>query len=440
VDLGSWWRGFGDPTLDDLAQRLLASNLDLEAAAARVRQARALARIAGAARYPEVDYNLGVTRARSRFYGASGPSVTGDAFSAQATVAWEADLFGRLAKTTRAAEEDAQAALEDQRSVRVSLLADLVGAYLDLRGVDRRLGLARENLAAQRETERVSSARFRVGEESGVDHDRAAAQASATAAQIPALEADRSVLVHRLAVLLGQSPATLDAELARTRPLPTLTLPVDAGIPADLLRNRPDVRAGERRVAAAWQRLGAAQADLLPRLTLAGSIGALAPALDNPGNAFVWSIATGLGGPIYDGGRRRAAVDLQRAGRDEAIAQYRQAVLIGAREVEDALIRYEREARRNAELSLAARQYAGAAVRVRQAWKAGEAPFLDVLDADRSRLSAEDSQALSDIALADDIVEIHRALGAGWADAETDALSPSTASRSVKQTPHPLSG
>jgi NodT family efflux transporter outer membrane factor (OMF) lipoprotein len=416
VDLERWWAVFGDLVLDGLVDRALADNLDVAAAATRVRQARALRSVAGADRLPSLDYDGGASRIRTRAEGAGGASVTGNRFDAELAASWEVDLFGRIAQGVRAADADLDASVEDRRAVQVALVADIVRTYVDLRGIDARLAIARDNLNAQNETARISASRFRVGETSGVDDERARAQARATAAQIPGLEAERSVLVHRLALLLGQPPAALDTTLAAPAALATPSVDPAAGVPADLLRNRPDVRAAERRVAASWARVGLARADLLPRLTLSGSVGALAPALSGAtvGQPFVWSIGAGLFGPLFDGGRRRATLDYRVAQRDEVTLHYRRAVLSSAGEVEDALVRYDRERQRGAALADAASGYASAATRVRSAWKNGEAPFLDVLDADRSRLSAEDALAQSRIAQSETLVALYAALGAGW--------------------------
>lgn len=419
--LDRWWRRFNDPLLDSLVAEALASNLDLAAASARVAQARAVRSASGAARLPQVDAAASAARARDVTPGPDGAfrAATTDVGQTGLQASWEIDLFGRIARTVEGADANLAATQADRDALRLALASEVARTYLSLRGYERRAELQRQGFRSQLETAALTRRLFDAGEIGAVDRERAEALAANTFAAIPALEAERAAAAHRLAILTGRPPAALAERLAAPGAVRTPDQDLSAGLPADLVRRRPDVRAAERRLAAAYAEIGIATADLYPRLTLTGSVGSLAGRTrgEDFATSRIWSLGAGLLGPLFDGGRRRAIVRLREAERDESLARYRQSVLTGLEDVETALVRYERERARRERLSQALDRYARADDIVRRAWRAGEISFLDVLDTDRSLVAARDALAASEVEVDLAMVRVFAALGGGWPEA-----------------------
>jgi multidrug efflux system outer membrane protein len=412
-DLGDWWRQFGDPVLDTLVGRALAQNIDIAAAVTRIDEARAIRGAAAAEGRPEVD--LGVIGERQRVsgyeIGFSGPVTLND-LSAAVSASWELDLFGRIRKGIQAADADVLASIEDSRTARLAVIAEVTRTYLVARGLERELAIVKEGQQTQDETAAYTRALFAAGAIARADVDRAEAQAASTAAEAPAIELQRQIAIHRISVLLA-SPAQ-DIYQALQTPTPDSRAPsAAAGIPAELLRRRPDVRSAEARVIGAYARLGVAKADLKPHLTLAGSIGTLVNSFS--GVAFARSIAWLAGAsasaPLFDGGRRRSVVELRRAEGDQARLDYQAAVLTAVADVENALASIARVGDRVTALDTAAMKARSAADQVRRAWRAGESPILDLLDAQRSQLAAEEALVQARTAELRDHAGLFAALG-----------------------------
>ncbi|MCI0586332.1 MAG: efflux transporter outer membrane subunit [Planctomycetes bacterium] len=422
ADLARWWSSFDDPVLSSLVEGAVRSNLDLRIARARVREVRALHRVSEAALAPTLDAGGRVARERASqngFFGQS-PAVQQDpefdSFRASLDAGWEIDIFGGLRRGTEAAAADLGEAEEDRRAVLVSLLGEVGRSYVALRGSQRRLAVLRENEGSARETLALTRARSQAGLATDLDVSRAEALLASVEAQVPPLEAACDEAMHRLAVLLGGAPDTLRAELAKEAPIPVPPPRVVVGLPSDLLERRPDLRAAERRLAAATARVGEAEADLYPRVSLTGAFGL--ESLDS-GDFFdaasrAWALGPAVRWPLFAGGRIRATVEANDARAEQAAAAYERAFLEALEEVENALVGYLREWDRRRALADAASANRRAVALADDLFGAGLVTFLDVLDAKRELYDAEDRLAASDAAIASSLVLLYKVLGGGW--------------------------
>lgn len=420
-DLAHWWTGFGDPRLDRLIAEAVDGNLDVAAAQARVREARALRHEEVGALFPGLDGSSSLTRSKTATTG-DGPGVVATLHRVGFDAAWEIDVFGGQARAVEAAARGQEAAESDLEAALLTLVGDVASTYVELRGHQARIALARRTAAAQREIADLTRAKAEAGSSSEVDVAKARALAASTEAGIPSLEIARAVAVHRLGVLVGRAPGGLAARLERSHGIPTLTRPIRPGLPADLLSRRPDIAAAERRLAQATARIGAAHAALYPSVGLAGSLSTTARKAGDlgKGSTIGWSWGPTLTVPIFAGGRLIAAVDAADARRDEAHVALGAVVLVALRDVEDALVSLSRERVRHARLAEAAAAYRRAAALSRALWRTGSTSFLDVLDTERSLHSAEDALVQSRVALSTDAVALAKALGGGWDDPVAD--------------------
>lgn len=428
-----WWTVFGDSQLDNLIERAVRGNIDLRRAQARVREARAQRDVVGADQYPEVDVSGSYSHSRTPF-GAFG-SVAGSSPSSVGTGAnvggfsgefdfyrigfdasWEVDVFGGVRRNIEAARADLAAANEDRRDVMVTLLGDVARYYINLRGYQRQLAIAKRNLASQRETMDLTRTLLQIGRGTELDLSRAQAQVSTTEAQIPTLEAAIRQAMHQLSVLVGMNPMALADELSAEKQIPVPPAETAVGVPTQLLRRRPDIRRAERQLAAATARVGVAVADLYPRFSLTGSFGTE----DNrPKNLFNWasrfySIGPAVSWPIFDAGRIRSTIRVRSAQQEQALAVYESAVLNAQRDVENALVAYAKEETRRRTLVSAVDANRRAVELARQLNEAGRAPFLDVLQAQRDLLSTEDALVQSERTVSTNLVALYKALGGGW--------------------------
>ncbi|MCY1420482.1 Solvent efflux pump outer membrane protein SrpC [compost metagenome] len=330
-------------------------------------------------------------------------------------MAWELDLFGRIQRRIEASEAHSEAAEAELYQLQVSLIAELVDAYGNLRGAQLRERIARDNLSNQQESRALTAQLRDAGIGSELDVLRADARLAATESSLPQLQAEEARARHRIATLLGQRPEQLDADLS-PQPLAVIAKALPVGDPAELLRRRPDVRVAERRLAAATANVGVATADLFPRVSVAGFLGFTAGRGSQLGAAAAnaWSVAPTISWAAFDLGSVRARLRGSEAEAEGALAQYEQQVLLALEESANAFSDYgQRQQRllalvRQAEASRAAAEQA--AIRYRE----GAADFLVLLDAERERLAAEDAQAQAEIELYRGIVAIYKALGGGW--------------------------
>jgi NodT family efflux transporter outer membrane factor (OMF) lipoprotein len=438
---GPWWRWFGDPVLDDLVSRAVAANTDVRVAAARLRESRAQRGVVVAALFPRAD--LSGSFSNSRFsengflsglggVGGGGGGAGGEGggglpgaivpgqqinlWQAGVDASWEIDLFGRNTRALEAAGADIGAAEFGLGDALVAVAAEVAEGYVQLRGVQSRLKLARRTLASERETLSVLREQSTAGIASDLDVSRADTEVAGAAARVPDLEGAERVAVRRLEVLVGAMPGTLDEQLLDPRPIPVAPEALNAGIPSDVLRRRPDVRMAERRLAGATARIGVATADLFPRFSLTGSFGLQSQELgDLPeGNSRFWSLGPSVRWPILDFGRVRANIRVQDARSEQALAAYEGTVLRALSDVEVALVRLSRARARLEQLNAAAESARRSVALADELYRGGLLGFLDLLDVQRTLYDAEDALSQSSAAVVSDTVALFRALGGGW--------------------------
>lgn len=418
VQLG-WWRLFRDPLLDELVERAARANLDLEVAAARIQEARALRRSAALDLAPVAEGRAGYTRQvlpRTTFEDADYAFRDREIYSAGFDATWEVDVFGRLRRSHEANDAEVGAATAVRRDILVAVLSEVAGSYFDLRGAQARLEVARRNLENQRRTADLVRSRLQAGRGTELDVARADAQLHVTRATIPVLEAVVARAQHRIAVLLGEPPAALVDRLAGTGGLPDVPARLTIGRPADLLERRPDIRIAERQLHAATARIGVARADYFPRLTLHGSIELNVSRLAkvDDGGAEAFSFGPRLSWAAFDLphviARESAAEERARA----AAASYRQTVLRALEETEGALVSFTTERDRREALRDAARETERAAGLARGQYQDGATDFLDVLDSERRLLESQDALATSEARTLSNLVRLYEALGGGW--------------------------
>jgi NodT family efflux transporter outer membrane factor (OMF) lipoprotein len=431
AQLDGWWRGFGDAQLSALVDRALQQNLDIEMAAARIREARAQERVAGAGSSPQVAADASVTRQRisenaipvppgSGGGGGAGFALPGEEFTswrAGFDASWEIDLFGRNRREREAAAARTGAAIWNRRDAEVSVTAEVAGAYLRLRTLQARIANVEAELARLERFEQLVAARTRGGLVTGQDLEQQRSERAAAAAEIPALEAQAKAEIHALGVLTGQTPDALATELAPAAGLPSPPV-IPAGVPSELLRRRPDIRAAERELAASTADIGVAVADLYPRFSLTVAPAMVSTAL---GSLLDWgsrsfSAGAALDWPIFDGGRRRANIEVRNAHQEQATIAYRKAVLTGLGDVEDSLSNIQGQRERLAELEQALATATRAEDIARTRYRGGLVTLTDVLQAQARRLSLEERMIETKGALARDTVALVKALGGGWSD------------------------
>jgi len=415
AQLARWWEGLDDPQLSRLIEDAAASNLDLKLAQARLREARARRGVSAADRFPTLNTRAGANRSRSSEEMGLGGGMIGETYSAQFDASWELDIFGGKRRALEAAEASVDAAIEDVRDVQVSLLAEVALNYIELRADQARLAIAQENLATQTETWQIAHWRFDAGLTTELDEDQAKLNLEQTRAQIPALASALEQAKNRLAVLLGKRPGEL-AELDAAAPLPRISATVAVGIPADTLRNRPDLRRAERQLAAATAQVGVATAALYPNFSLSGTLGLQALSSGNllTASARMWSVAANAGWVLFDAGRIRQNIEVQNALQEQALIRYESAVLAALRDVENALVAYAEEQNRRAALDDAVQAAQSAASLAASQYAAGLIDFQSVLDTQRSLLNLQDQLAQSDAAVASNLARLYKTLGGGW--------------------------
>jgi NodT family efflux transporter outer membrane factor (OMF) lipoprotein len=414
-----FWSRFGDAQLSALVDRSLAANNDLRVALAHYDRANALLRGAKFDALPVITASAEAADMRSS--ADQLPGVGRDArdtrsYGAGVGASWELDLFGRIRRGVEAQRADAAASAADLAAAQVAIAGEVARTYVGLRGLQERLRVAHGNADNQRVTLQLVEARVVAGSGSDFDGARARAQLATTQARIPALEAQIAFDMHRLAVLVGRTPDALIAELDAARPLPALPARLDAGTPGDLLRRRPDIAAAEQRLHAATARIGVATADLFPRFTLGGLIGTQAA---SAGELFerdseTHLLALGIDWSFLDVGRVRARIAASDADAQAGLAQYRQVVLLALEDTENALVRYAKARAEDAQLERAALDSATAARLARVRYEAGAAALLEVLDAERTQLQAQDAFADARTRSVAGAVALYAAMAGGW--------------------------
>jgi NodT family efflux transporter outer membrane factor (OMF) lipoprotein len=417
--LMAWWSVFNDPVLNDLIRRANADNLDLQAAASRVREARQSEVIARAQGVPSINAGASAVTYNSN-RGASGPLPIPSSinlYAADFDASWEIDLFGGVRRSVEAARANTAAAEWARRDGQVSLTAEVASDYLTLRAVQAEIALNEAQLKRENDLFTLIGNRRKTGFVNSLDVNQQRVQVVTTAAQIPALQAQAKVLIHALGVLLGEPPEALTQSLAPTAtPVPLAPPALPVGLPSDLLRRRPDIREAERRLAASNAEIGVKVADLYPKLDLRG-LGSFAST--GLGNLFsAQNLASaGIGmltAPVFDAGKTRASIRAAREENVQALTAYRSTVLGAFRDVEDALSRYEGERTRNVSLAQSVTAAQSTLVIARDQYGAGLVTYVNVLQAEYALLNSENQLVQSDALVLSDLVSVYKALGGGW--------------------------
>jgi len=407
-DLGRWWIRLGDPMLSDLVARAMHANPDLRSAQARLREGRARRALVIAQRAPAVGASAAAALSRS-----SESDVTQDTYKAGFDAGWEIDVFGGQRRALEGAEADLQASDASVDATRVTLAAEVARNYVELRTFQKRLEIARSNLMGQSETLQLTEWRAQAGLVSSLDVEQARANREQTRAQIPSLQTSVAEAQHRLAILLGVAPGTLNGQLAAAAPIPQPPEAIAAGIPADVLRQRPDVRAAERTLAAETARIGLAEAARYPSFNLTGSIGVDAFGI-GVGSTVTRSLTASVAATIFDGGRLKQQVEIQRAVQERAQVSYESTVLTALEDVENALVGLSNARARRAALTEATDAARNASLYARHRYRGGLIDFQTVLDTERSVLSLEDGLATSEADGVLALIQLYKALGGGW--------------------------
>ena len=414
-----FWRQIGDPTLARLIEEALRTSTNVDAAEARLTGARASRRVSAYDLGPSVTAIGSATRQRASI--AQGPGLTNqlpqrDLYDVGFDASWELDVFGRVNRTVNAYGTLAASAEYGLRDVQVSLAAEVARTYFELRGAEQQLAVARRNADNQRRTLSLTEDRLSAGRGNAFDTERAKSVLQLTLAAIPVVESRIAADQNRIATLLGRAPGTLPADWLAGGTLPTLPDTVRIGSPEQLVRRRPDVLGAERQLAAQSLFVGAAQADYLPRLSLAASAGYSATTFDSLSRRGTSRIVAGpvLTWPLLDLGRVKARVDVAHAQEDEAKAAYSATVLRAMEETETALVTYDRAHARLALLNEAVRASTRASELAQQRFDAGLTDFLQVLDAQRTLLDAENQLAQAHTFAATALVAVYKAVGGTW--------------------------
>jgi NodT family efflux transporter outer membrane factor (OMF) lipoprotein len=409
TSLAQWWQRFDDPQLTRLVTQALQANTSLRSAQAALQQARAQADVQAAGLLPSVGASASAQRSRAS-------NSTGNSFQAGFDASWEPDVFGRLRSGVNASTADAQAAEASLADVQVSLAAETAVNYIELRGLQQRLAIARSNLASQQETLQITQWRLQAGLTTSLVAEQARGAAEQTAAQIPALESGLAQSRHSLAVLTGQAPLALDTLLADAAAVPQPAQDLALAIPAQTLRQRPDVRAAEQRIAAALARVSQADAARYPDFNISGNLGLRAltlGALSN-GSSIASALLASVSMPVFDGGAARAQVRVQEAALEQARVAYEASVLTALKDVEDALVALRGNRERLVRLQAAADAAGNAALLAQQRYSSGLIDFQSVLETQRTLLSTQDGVATTVASVSADHVRLYKALGGGW--------------------------
>jgi multidrug efflux system outer membrane protein len=415
ADLARWWERLNDPLLARLIDEATAGNLDLAAAGARLTQARESLIQARAGRLP----TIGATATGGRTVGTGNDS---NSFRAGVDAAWEADLFGGIRRGIEATGADAESVYYNREALKVAIAAEVATNYVEARLAQERLALARDTLRIAEDNLQIAQWRVQAGLVSSLDSEQARAARAQTAAAIPNIENNFTSATYRLAVLTGRAPGALTAELSEPKPIPKGPEEIALGIPADTLRQRPDVRAAERSLAAQTARIGVAEAQLYPDLRLSGNIGTSAFSLGGLLDSITGGIFSSLSQTLFDGGRLRSQVRSQQAATEGALATYHQSVLTALEDVENALLALRASRERQAQFAIALEAATNSAILSRVEYRSGLLDFQQLLEAERSLVSARDGMATSrgDEALA--LVQLYRAMGGGWDPAAAPAI------------------
>ncbi|HEX4053813.1 MAG TPA: efflux transporter outer membrane subunit [Tepidisphaeraceae bacterium] len=427
VNLARWWRSLQDPELDSLVQRAVAANLDLEIALTRLQEARTYESVVLGGALPVADFSgaagrgSGTNSTKSRISGPlnAGTNTTGLREITQVVgfdAGWELDLFGRYRREIEAAGDETQAMLDQRNAVLISVVADVARAYMDYRDLQVRLSIAQDNIRIEQQSVDVVQERFNRGLTNELDLALARRQLETLQSALPPLRDDLVVAQRRIAVLLGEYPGKIAAELTKPARLPMVPENIAPGLPVDLLRRRPDIREAEREVAQATARVGVATANLFPRVAITAGIGMQGQGLGRTPavNSFLWSAGPSAYWPLLDFGTLDALIGIEDLRTHEALVNYKRTILAAVEEVENAISSYDAQQQRLRDLANALTASQRAVDLAQQRYNRGLTDFLNVLDAERQLYELQDQYAVAQEDVVVQFISLYKGLGGGW--------------------------
>jgi NodT family efflux transporter outer membrane factor (OMF) lipoprotein len=426
-DFAAWWRALSDEELNSLVDRAVKSNLDLEVALDRLQQARTYEAVVAGHALPEVDATgaagrgTGSDLSRGRAEQGLVSADNTDGLQHLNTLVgfdavWELDLFGKFRREFEAARADTQAARAARNDVLTSVIADVVRAYVDLRGFQVRAGILHKASEVLRESLRIVNIRYERGITNELDVALATRELATLEAQIAPVEAEANAAQYALAVLVGEYPENMLQELSRPDLIPSMPAPAAPGVPLDLLKRRPDIQAAERELAAATARIGVAIANLFPQVAIIGSIGSQGqgwgtiPSI----NKHIWSFGPGAVWPLLDFGALDAQVDIAHLAARASLVNYQKTILNAVQQVDTSLDAYQAQEVRMEKLSAALLAAEHAVDLATQRYNRGLTDFLNVVDAEREFYDLQDQYAMAQVAQGEQFVQLYRSLGGGW--------------------------
>jgi NodT family efflux transporter outer membrane factor (OMF) lipoprotein len=428
----AWWKSFRDSRLSSLVERLVAQNLDLKTAAERVIQSVAQRQLAASQGLPQIEGQSLATYNRQSPNGplslltpAPGAPLDYALFRDGLTSSWQLDLFGRVRRAVEAADANALAAVENRHGIALVAVAELAQSYMQLRGTQSRLEIAKRNLRLAEQNVDLVNERFGGGVATTLDLAQARAQQATIAATLPPLRTREAELINAIGLLLGDAPRALEAELHRSQILPRVPRKVPVGLPGTLVRRRPDVREAEARLHEATAQTGVAVASFYPDVTLNGAVSLESLRLTNlfSPTSTAFAVGPSISLPIFEGGKLRGSLALRESRQREAAIFFQKTVLQAWKEVDDALTAYREAQRRRADIARSVTENQAALQAARQRYSEGAINFLNVTTTQAQLLQSENDLADSDTQIATDLVNLYRALGGGWevADVAYDA-------------------
>ncbi|WP_234791167.1 efflux transporter outer membrane subunit [Agrobacterium rubi] len=433
-DLNDWWKKLNDQVLNELVAHAVQDNLDVAVAKAKIREARATTREQIGGLFPAVSSSGSATRARSES-GNDQSSSTQNQFQAGFDSSWELDLFGANRRGVEAARYGEQATEEELEDTLVTLIGDIAASYVQAREYQELIDLAERSSKSQRQTVKLTKELLKEGYATMGDVTKAEAQAAYTEADIPSYKISYAQSVHRVSVLTGQAPSALDATFNKKRKIPLPPTSTSTGIPADLLVNRPDVRESERKLAQSTARVGQAQANRYPSISLSGSIDTSGASLGDIGkkSTIGWSIGPNINIPLFQGGKLQAAVDVTKAQRDQTYFTYQSTVLSAMEDVQNAIVAINQSRIRQSKLAVSVQRYRHTLQMSTELNRTGDSDLFSLLDTERSLYSVEEDliETRSDVATY--YIALNKALGGGWGG-KIDSSKPSITD--VHEGPH----
>jgi NodT family efflux transporter outer membrane factor (OMF) lipoprotein len=428
ADIDKWWDRFNDPVLTGLIAEAREENLDLKSAVASLEEAMALRGVAASAYYGNVDADGAVLASRASEGTAPippGGDPEYDYYTIGGTASWEIDAWGRVRRSVESASASLNASLENYRDILVLLESQVAGLYVDIRTTQKQIRLTEENVNSQRSTMQLTVDRFDAGLAADLDVRRAELNLAITEAALPALYTRHEQLLNSLSVLLGEMPGSLLPRIGNTGVIPVMEAPVYAGLPAELLRQRPDIRAAERNVAAQNARIGVATSEWYPRFQLIGDLRLESTDYDNlfEGSSLAYAFGPQVRWNLFNGGRIRNQVRAEQARTDQTVLIYEKTVLTAVQEVETSMVGYAQEQDRSKILERAVKAAAISVDQTQTLYKSGLTDFQNVLNMERDLFQQENALAASEGKIALSLIDLFRSLGGGWQDAPQPAAA-----------------